>query len=301
MYESITVYEYSGRINTFAKKRLSFSPEILYNAISVYIVHNLVSHTTMIGLLTNSYSGGAEHLRYLVSDIHGDLILFKKMLREINFNFDYDELIIIGDILDRNPYGIQLYQFIRPFVEDGTMKLLMGNHELFAIQYLEGKLSEKKWISFGGEHTLANLKNLPKEEQQDLLDFLKGLPLYLEIDTRDYGPAVVTHTGISAAMYVYNEDGTINVTRSIEKAAKENLFEYLISLDLHYVPSHIKNALDRFLFVGHVCTFGLNADASSKIYRTPHYINLDCGAGHRELGGILGCYCVDTDEEFYVS
>ena len=52
-------------------------------------------------------------MRYLISDIHGDLILFKKMLREINFNFEYDELIIVGDILDRNEHGIKLYQFIK--------------------------------------------------------------------------------------------------------------------------------------------------------------------------------------------
>lgn len=240
-------------------------------------------------------------MRYLISDIHGDFDLFKKMLRTINFNFDYDQLIIIGDILDRNRHGIKLYQFIKPFVEEGTMQLLMGNHELFAIRYMKGELSEKKWISFGGEHTLRDIKEMSEEEREELLQFLTKLPLYVEIDTMKYGRAVITHTGISATMYVYNEDGTINVTKSIDKAARENLFEYLISLDLHYAPAHIKNALDRFLIVGHVCTFGLNEDASNKIYRTPHYMNLDCGAGHRDLGGILGCYCVDTDEEFYVS
>ncbi|MBQ3665778.1 MAG: metallophosphoesterase [Lachnospiraceae bacterium] len=239
-------------------------------------------------------------MRYLISDIHGDLILFKKMLREINFNFEYDELIIVGDILDRNEHGIKLYQFIKSFVEDGTMKLLIGNHELFAIKYMEGELSEKKWISFGGEHTLKDLKEMSDEEKEELLLFLKGLPLYLEIETEKYGKSVITHTGLSIDTYVYNEDDSINVIQSIEKAAKENLMEYLISLDIHYAPVHIKQSLDRFLFVGHVCTFGLNDDASNKIYRTPYYMNLDCGAGHKELGGALGCYCIDTDEEFYV-
>ena len=239
-------------------------------------------------------------MEYLISDIHGDLNLFKKMLREINFNFEYDKLIIVGDILDRNEYGVKLYKFIEPFVEDGTMELVMGNHELFAIMYMEGELSEKKWISFGGEDTLKDIKEMSDEERAELLEFLKELPLYIEVDTDKYGKAVITHTGISIDTYVFNEDDSINVIRSIEKAAKENLMEYLISLDIHYAPEHIKKSLDRFLFVGHVCTFGLNDDASNKIYRTPYYMNLDCGAGHKELGGILGCYCIDTDEEFYV-
>lgn len=239
-------------------------------------------------------------MRYLISDIHGDLNLFKKMLRTINFNFEYDELIIVGDILDRNEHGIKIYKFIKPFIESGTMKLVMGNHELFAIMFMEGELSEKKWISFGGKDTLKDIKEMSEDEREEFLKFLKELPLYIEIDTFKYGKAIVTHTGISAYIHEYNEDGSINVIKSIERAAKENLFEYLISLDIHYVPEHIKRNLDRFLFVGHVCTFGLNDDASNKIYRTPHYMDLDCGAGHKELGGVLGCYCVDSDEEFYV-
>lgn len=240
-------------------------------------------------------------MKYIISDIHGDLVLFKKMLRKINFNFDYDELIINGDIFDRNPYGIQVYQFIKPFVEAGTMQMILGNHELFALRYMQGSLSEKKWISFGGEDTLKAIKELSEEERIELLTFLLELPLYTEIDTPKFGRTVITHTGISAAIYVYNEDGTINVTRSIDKAAEKNLMEYLISIDIHYVPHQIRKSFDRFLVVGHVCTFGLNEDASNRIYRTSQYINLDCGAGHRDLGGILGCYCVDTDEEFYVS
>ena len=239
-------------------------------------------------------------MKYLISDIHGDLMGFKNMLRKINYNFDYDELIIMGDIFDRNRHGLSIYRFIKPFIEDGQMKMIIGNHELFAMMYLEGKLTEEKWISYGGEHTVKELKTMSKEDQNELLAFLKQLPLYYEIDSPAYGASVVTHSGLCLGSYVYNDNQTINVVRSIERAAKEDLFEYLISVDLHYLSEQVKASLDKYLFVGHVCTFGLHEDASSRIYRSKHYMNLDCGAGYKELGGLLGCYCVDTDEEYYV-
>lgn len=37
---------------------------------------------------------------------------------------------------------------------------------------------------------------------------------------------------------------------------------------------------------------------SDKIYKTPYYTDIDCGAG---FGGKLACYCLNSDEIIYVS
>ena len=45
---------------------------------------------------------------YLISDIHGDVKSFKKILDKINFDQTEDHMIVMGDIFDWNDDGISL-------------------------------------------------------------------------------------------------------------------------------------------------------------------------------------------------
>ena len=49
---------------------------------------------------------------YAVSDLHGQLDVFLKGLKEIEFS-DRDELYVIGDAVDRGPAGIEILQYIK--------------------------------------------------------------------------------------------------------------------------------------------------------------------------------------------
>lgn len=80
---------------------------------------------------------------YLISDIHGNLQDFKQILKKIEFDRNKDNLLLVGDVLDREPDGIALLEYIKPNILDDSMKLLIGNHELFAIMYLNGVLGEE--------------------------------------------------------------------------------------------------------------------------------------------------------------
>ena len=46
---------------------------------------------------------------YLISDIHGDLKAFKKILKMIDFNRGKDHMIVMGDIFDWNDEGVPLW------------------------------------------------------------------------------------------------------------------------------------------------------------------------------------------------
>ena len=48
---------------------------------------------------------------YCISDIHGELDLFIKLLKKINFNKN-DQLIILGDIIDKGTKSIELSELI---------------------------------------------------------------------------------------------------------------------------------------------------------------------------------------------
>lgn len=238
---------------------------------------------------------------YLISDIHGNLRDFQRILKKIAFNREKDKLIIMGDVLDRGPDGIKLLEYIKPFLPDHSMEILMGNHELFAIMYIKGTLDERKWTAFGGEDSVKEIKKMSTADQEELLSFLEGLAYYTEISSKFFGDSIVTHTGIDADYYVMNNDGTINVKRSIEQAVQNNLYSFMVGKDLHYISKSDRRKFDKFLIVGHVPCHVLNDDGSNKFYRTNSYMVIDAGAGHKEQGGVLGCYCVTTDEEIYLS
>ncbi len=234
----------------------------------------------------------------LISDIHGNLKGFKKMLDKIAFDAEKDNMIILGDVLDRGSDGIELLEYIKPLINNGSVELLLGNHELFSIMYLEGELDRSTWSAFGGKDTLESIKKMTKEQRQELLLFLKGLPIYSEIYSKYLGNVICTHTGLDADHLAENADGSINVKKSIEEAYKVNRYNYMVGMDLHYLAAKDKKALDSFLIVGHVPCRRLNENMSNRFVRTPYYIDIDAGSGHDE--GVLGCYIVDTDEEIYV-
>ena len=102
---------------------------------------------------------------YLISDIHGDVISFRKMLKKIGFEPAVDHMIVMGDIFDWNDEGIPLLEFMSDYLVDGSMQLIKGNHELFAQMYIEGSMSERQWIIFGGGGTVRDIKRLNVDDQ----------------------------------------------------------------------------------------------------------------------------------------
>ena len=87
------------------------------------------------------FPNGGFLLRYLISDIHGDLKSFKKLLELIDLN--NDTLIILGDVLDKGNKPMESLNLVRVLMRDYPrhVELIKGNHELFASMYLEGRLS----------------------------------------------------------------------------------------------------------------------------------------------------------------
>ena len=60
-----------------------------------------------------------------MSDIHGNLRRFKSVMEKIALKPD-DTLYVLGDVVDRHPYGIEILQEIMAMA---NAKMLLGNHE----------------------------------------------------------------------------------------------------------------------------------------------------------------------------
>lgn len=98
-------------------------------------------------------------MKYVISDIHGMCDKYQNMLKLIKFSAE-DELYILGDVIHRGEDGIKIMQDIRKHT---NMHLIMGNHELMAVQTLftkdENEWNEKMivWAMNGGEETYYSL------------------------------------------------------------------------------------------------------------------------------------------------
>ena len=238
------------------------------------------------------YNKEAKSLHYLMSDIHGDCWRFNQMLRKIQFSGS-DILYVIGDILDGGNENLRLLNQIR---RDPRMRMIKGNHELFAQMYLEERLDRDQWNLWGGETTRREINMISEEERRDLLQYLRGLPLIYRVMWGERH-CILTHSGYHADYPIYNADGTIDIEKSIQTAAAKDEFGYLVSTDLHHIPAKLK--FDHYLIVGHY-PIGFYNHRKGKIYKNRRYLDLDCGNGQRKDGGRLGCFRMEDGMEFYV-
>ena len=228
---------------------------------------------------------------YAMSDIHGCFDKYQAMLSEIQFK-STDILYILGDVIDRGPDGVKILQDMntRPNVFP-----ILGNHEFTAavcLPWLSQEITDQsldsltndqiaalsEWIASGGGPTLRSLRQLDAEERQDILDYLREMELYAEVEAggRSF---LLSHA------YLHHF--------SPEKPLEDyQLTDFLFGrpeADRAYYP-------DKYVVFGHTPTRLLCGQ--DKIFRWKKMIGIDCGCVFE--GGQLGCLCLNTLEEFYV-
>ena len=144
------------------------------------------------------------------------------------------------------------------------------------------------------------MKKLEKQKREELLAFIKKMPIYIERDLSKYGKTVITHSGLKDEYLVYGIDERIDVVASIEKVYQNDEYSLLISADIHYWGKDQLGKLDKYIICGHVPTYQLEPEYTGKVLETHAYLNLDAGAGYREQGGRLACYRCEDGKCFYI-
>ncbi|MBR4344609.1 MAG: metallophosphoesterase [Lachnospiraceae bacterium] len=237
---------------------------------------------------------------YIMADVQGDINSFNRLLDKIAFKSGEDRLIINGNILDIRSNGIKILFTVKDMVEKGDAVMIKGNHELFIQMCMEGTLTERNWVRSYDESMLKELQKLEKDKQDELLTFIKGLPLYIERETPKFGKTIITHTGLMNDYLVAGPDECIDAEASIRNAVNNDEYGYLISADIHYWGHEKLNKIDKYIICGHVPTYQLGPEYKGRIFRSKKYMDIDAGSGYRERGGRLACYSIDEDKEFYV-
>jgi serine/threonine protein phosphatase 1 len=214
-----------------------------------------------------------------MSDIHGDIATFDKILSMIDLN-DRDYLYILGDVIDRGPDGIELLRKIRKIQ---GCQLLLGNHELMMINALRRPMdreSMRLWLRNRCEPTVDSFKKLLPDEQEDILQYLESLSVqvYLSVQESRY---ILVH---AAPVELY-EQGAHRYFDPIKFAVWHRFY-----------PS-AKMPENKIVIHGHTPT--INDGSPGRMMHFDQRINIDCGNAYPELGGQLGCLRLEDMREFY--
>ena len=134
--------------------------------------------------------------KYCFTDLHGDYKLWKQIQEWAD---ESDKLVFLGDACDRGVAGIQILTEMR---EDPRVKVVYGNHEDFLLNIgydiLEGNYSMiKPWVENGGGPTCQAFLSLTREEQINLLEWLKDIPVVLNYTNPCGQQIILTHAGFS--------------------------------------------------------------------------------------------------------
>ena len=230
---------------------------------------------------------------YVISDIHGEYDLLIELLEKIKLRSS-DTLYVLGDILDRGPRPIKTVQLL---MKMPNAVCLVGNHELMALECLGflmqeitdmsiAALDEKildnilTWQSSGSQTTLDEFKMMDKEEQQEVVDFIKEFDLYAELSVGDKEYLLV-HAGL----------GNFSPEKDIEDYSLHDIVWERADYNVKYFD-------DIYVITGHTPTQSIEGNPRpGYIYRHNNHIAIDCGAFIP--GGRLAAICLDSGEEFY--
>jgi serine/threonine protein phosphatase 1 len=129
---------------------------------------------------------------YCSADWHGDLELAKKVLEYLQPD---DTLYILGDVIDRGEYGIEILQML---MKDYRVILLRGNHEQMMLDEYRGTVSfdnRHLWDMNGNLYTERKFDALSAEEKEEILKYLEQTELTLFYRTSDYKWIILEHAG----------------------------------------------------------------------------------------------------------
>lgn len=99
---------------------------------------------------------------FVVSDIHSFFKPFREALNKAGFDLGNKNhiLLILGDVFDRGPDTLPLYDFVMSIPKDRRI-LVRGNHESLYKDLLEKKFPQSHDFSNGTVDTFCQIANLP--------------------------------------------------------------------------------------------------------------------------------------------
>ena len=128
-----------------------------------------------------------------ISDIHGHSRTFNELLDKTGLTKD-DELVILGDTIDRGPDGKGVIDTIVRLQQEGyNVKCILGNHEDMLLRAYYNSANHTHWLLNGGDMTLKSFRvSQVNDIPVGYINFLESLDLKHETDN-----TLFVHAGLS--------------------------------------------------------------------------------------------------------
>ncbi len=131
---------------------------------------------------------------FVVGDIHGCFPVVYEALSAVDFDFQNDRLICVGDLIDRGSHSDQVLEFLEhPFVH-----AVRGNHEESLIDiHTMYQGNEELMVSDLASMDATWFLSLPKDIQKEVVQALSQLPYLIEVETIQ-GLVGIVHADVPA-------------------------------------------------------------------------------------------------------
>ena len=236
---------------------------------------------------------------YVCSDIHGRYDRFLALLDKIDFK-DTDELYILGDVIDRNDGGIEILKYI---MEKENIHLLMGNHEIMMLNYLNYGNTIWMYPSNGGNITYSNYIKESTTRQKQIKDYLSNLP-YIVVVTVGDETYHLSHSGTTKHV----KDKSLWMGDDLTDTEKDMILWMTPYRDDLYLPMSYY-CEDYIYLLGHVPVQRIVGYDAYEMYPNRNIVDIDCGCAlsmqeednPERVKTALGCLRLDDCEEFYIT
>ncbi|MEJ7559806.1 MAG: metallophosphoesterase [Pedobacter sp.] len=231
--------------------------------------------------------------KLVMGDIHGAYKAVKQCLKRSAFDYENDQLIQLGDVVDRYP---QSYECVEELLKVKHLIALKGNHDDWFDEFAQTEFHPYSW-NYGGKATLSSyLKHVKKSGRF----FLKGAGYKSALEPKDIPESHKTFFSNQVPYYIDEEQrcfvhAGFNASLPFLAQDPEN---YYWDRSLWEEALHCQEYQEQFsieadfkeIYIGHTPTTKTHSDQPLSAF---NIYNLDTGAGN---SGRLTIMDIDTKE-----
>jgi len=133
----------------------------------------------------------------IIPDIHGQAEKLRVALKNLGWRRNGTkwlhsepdrQIVFLGDFIDRGPENAAVIRIVRELMDAGRAQAIMGNHELNALHYHTADPDTGAPLRVHDQDNLDQHESFLKEfplgapHTEDVLNWMKGLPLFIETD-----------------------------------------------------------------------------------------------------------------------
>ena len=165
----------------------------------------------------------------IVGDIHGCINEWEKLLGAVSFDRTADQLILLGDLMDRGPnsYGVYCKAVSLQEQMQERFVLIKGSHERFLLDDHLSIPHRLLWPLIGKREAVRSFNQQGRSMDESIPWFKKHCTLYYEADTFQ-----CVHAGVKSEVLSENDEYTLLMDH---RCARQNRYTGKLTITGHVV------------------------------------------------------------------